>query len=75
MLPRQFLTWELIQNQNFQMSITQSFLKSKFMTKSVNIENSLASSKLQKYFEKKFGKIFKKIFENPRFLINEKRYF
>ena len=34
------------------MAITQSFLKSKFMKKSVDIENCLASSKLQKYFKK-----------------------
>ena len=45
------------------------------MTKSVNIENCLASSKLQKYFEKKIGKIFKKIFENRRFLIVGKKIF
>ena len=30
------------------MAITQLFLKSKFMTKSVDIENCLASSKMQK---------------------------
>ena len=38
------------------------------MKKSVDIENCLASSKLQKYFKKKFGKIFLKIFENQQFL-------
>ena len=42
-LPRHILCCELIQT-----AITQSFLKSKFMIKSVNIENCLASSKLQK---------------------------
>ena len=45
------------------------------MIKSVDIENYLASSKMQKYFQKKFGKIFLKIFENWQFLIIEKRYF
>ena len=42
------------------------------MTKSVDIQNCLASSKLQKYFKKKIGKIFKKIFENRQFLIIKK---
>ena len=42
------------------------------MKKSVDIENCLASSKLQKYFKKKFRKIFKKIFENWQFLIIKK---
>ena len=42
------------------------------MKKSVDIENCLASSKLQKYFNNKFRKIFKKIFENRRFLIIKK---
>ena len=50
------------------MAITQSFLKSKFMIKSVDIENYLASSKMQKKFKKKSWKIFKKIFENQQFL-------
>ena len=45
------------------------------MIKSVDIENYLASSKMQKNFKKKFGKIFKKIFENRQFFIIEKRYF
>ena len=45
------------------------------MKKSVDIENCLASSKLQKYFKKKFGKIFLKIFKNRRFLIIEKNIF
>ena len=75
MLPRHILCCELIQSWNFQTGIIQSFLKSKFMKKSVDIENCLASSKLPKYFFKKFGKIFKKIFENWRFLIIEKKYF
>ena len=74
-LPRHILCCELLQSWNFQMAITQSFLKWKFMIKSVDIENCLASSKMQKYFQKKFGKIFLKIFENRRFLIIEKRYF
>ena len=38
------------------------------MTKSVDIENCLASSKLEKYFKKKIGNIFFKIFENQLFL-------
>jgi len=63
------------QIQNFQTTITQSFLKSKFMTKSVDIENCNGSSKMQKYLKTKFGKIFKKIFGNRQFLIIEKRYF
>ena len=52
-LPRHILCCELIKT-----AITQSFLKSKFMKKSVDIENCLASSKLQKYFNEKIGKIF-----------------
>ena len=47
-LPRHILCCEMIQSWNFQTGITQSFLKSKFMIKSVNIENCIASSKLQK---------------------------
>ena len=43
------------------------------MKKSVDIENCLASLKLQKYFEKNWED-FSKIFENWRFLKNEKRY-
>ena len=49
-LPRHILCCELIQSWNFQTAIIQSFLKSKFMKKSVDIENCLASSKMQKYF-------------------------
>ena len=52
------ICWKLIQSRSFQTAITQSFLKSKFMRNSVDIENCLASSKMQKYFKKKFGKIF-----------------
>ena len=48
MLPRHIFISELIQTQNFQMAITQSFSKSNVMTKSVNIENCLASSKMPK---------------------------
>ena len=40
------------------MAITQSFLKSKFMKKSVDIENCNGSSKMQKYLKNKFEKIF-----------------
>ena len=50
------------------MAITQSFLKSKFMKKSVDIENCNGSSKIQKYLKNKFEKIFLKIFENQLFL-------
>ena len=35
-LTRHILCCELIQSQNFQMAVTESFLKSKFMKKSVN---------------------------------------
>ena len=41
------------------------------MKKSVDIENCLASSKLQKYFKKNWEDFFK-IFENRRFLIIKK---
>ena len=40
------------------MAITQSFLKSKFMKKSVDIENCNGSAKMQKYLKNKFGKFF-----------------
>ena len=63
------------QIQNFQRTITQSFLKSTFMKNSVDIENCNGSSKMQKYLTNKFRKIFKKIFETSQFLIIEKRYF
>ena len=49
--------WQIVPKSKF------SFLKSKFMKKSVHIENWLASSKIQK------------IFKNRRFLIIEKIYF
>ena len=54
-------------NPKFSSTITQSFLKSKFMKKSVDIENCNGSLKMQKCLKNKFGKIFKKIFENRRF--------
>ena len=53
-LPRHILCCELIQSWNFQTAIIQSFLKSKFMKKSVDIESCLTSSKMQKKFRKIF---------------------
>ena len=57
---------KLVQSQNFQTAITQSFLKSKFMKKSADIEKDLLSLNLQKKF--KMGKIFVNLFENQQFL-------
>ena len=62
-LPRHILCCELLQSWNFQMAITQSFLKWKFMIKSVDIENCLASSKMQKYLQKNWEDFFKNLWK------------